>query len=288
MFVADRTQALQVAFGRHQHAGGTGHRLDDDGGDRRRVMQRDKAFQVVGEFGAMFRYAATERIAAQVVGVAKVIHATEHRPEALAIADHAAHRDAAEVDAVVTPLAADQPGARAFATGAVVGDRHLQRGVGRFRAGIAEEHLVEAGGCQLDELFSQLERFRVRKIEWGREIHLGRLFRDCLDDLRSRMAGVDTPQPGHAIEDLPAFGGPVVHAGRLGQHARRRLELPAGGKRHPERVHGGWRLGGDCRRGRLACLGCGRSGLRVEFLEHALSPVLAAAGFCGQSGWRQV
>jgi hypothetical protein len=51
---ADLAQALQVALGRRQHAGGAGHRLDDDGGDGRGVVQRDEALQqLVGQLGAV-------------------------------------------------------------------------------------------------------------------------------------------------------------------------------------------------------------------------------------------
>ncbi len=65
------------------------------------------------------------------------------RAEELAVVDHAADGDAAEADAVVAALAADEAGARAFAAHAVVGERDLQRGVHRLRAGVGEEHVVE-------------------------------------------------------------------------------------------------------------------------------------------------
>ncbi len=48
---------LQVALRRHQHAGRTRHRLDDDRGDGRGVVQGDDALQLVGEFHAMLRLA---------------------------------------------------------------------------------------------------------------------------------------------------------------------------------------------------------------------------------------
>ena len=60
-------------------------------------------------------------------------------PEELAVAGDAADRDAAEADAVIAALAADQPGARAFAPRAVIGERDLQRGLDRLRAGIARK-----------------------------------------------------------------------------------------------------------------------------------------------------
>ena len=46
---ADFAQLLQIALRRDQHAGRAGHRLDDDRRDRRGVMQRDDALELVGE-----------------------------------------------------------------------------------------------------------------------------------------------------------------------------------------------------------------------------------------------
>ena len=53
----DFTQFFQVAHGRHQHAGGAGHGLDDHGGDGGRVMQRDDAFEFFGQVRAPGRLA---------------------------------------------------------------------------------------------------------------------------------------------------------------------------------------------------------------------------------------
>jgi hypothetical protein len=149
---------------------------------------------------------------------------------------HAADRDAAEVDAVVAAFAPDQPGARALAAHAVVGDRHLQRGFHRLGARVGEEHLVHARGGDLRQRVGQLEGLRVRHVERRREVEFGRLLLDRFDDLRPRVAGVDAPQARHAVEHLPALVVPVVHAGRLGQNARRLLELARGGEGHPEGI----------------------------------------------------
>ena len=43
----------------------------------------------------------------------------------------------------------------------------------------------------------------------------------------------------HAVEDLPALRGPVVHAGGTGQQPGVRLELPVGRERHPVGVQRG-------------------------------------------------
>jgi hypothetical protein len=52
VLVADRAQPIEIAFGRRQHAGRAGHRLDDDRGDGRSAVQRDDAFEFVGEVAA--------------------------------------------------------------------------------------------------------------------------------------------------------------------------------------------------------------------------------------------
>ena len=70
----------------------------------------------------------------EVVGVAEVIDAGEQRAELFAVGDHAADRDAAEIDAVIAALAADQAGAAALALHALIGERDLQRRLDRLRA----------------------------------------------------------------------------------------------------------------------------------------------------------
>ena len=102
-------QPLQVALGRRQHAGRAGHRLDDHGRDRRGVVQRDDALELVGEMGAPLGLALGEGLVLAVVGVGQVVDAGEQRAELLAVRHDAADRDAAEADAVVAALAADQP-----------------------------------------------------------------------------------------------------------------------------------------------------------------------------------
>ena len=79
VLVADRAQPLEVALGRDQHAGRAGHRLDDHRGDGRRIVQRDDALEIVGQLGAVLRYAARERVARKIVRVAQVVDADQHR-----------------------------------------------------------------------------------------------------------------------------------------------------------------------------------------------------------------
>ena len=95
----------------------------------------------------------------------QMIDAGEQRAEEFAVVDHAADGNAAETDAVIAALAADQPLARTFAADVMVGERDFQRGVRRFRSGIAEEHLVEIAGRKFGESRRRLECARMARIE---------------------------------------------------------------------------------------------------------------------------
>ena len=75
-------------------------------------MQRDDAFELVGKMRAPFRLAAGEGLMLAAVGRRQMIDAGEQRAEEFAVVDDAADRNAAEADAVIAALAADQPGAR--------------------------------------------------------------------------------------------------------------------------------------------------------------------------------
>jgi hypothetical protein len=131
---ADRGEAFQVALGRDQHAGRAGDRLDDDGGNGRGVVQRHETLKIVGKLGAVLRLATAEGVAGEIMGVAQMVDAGEKRTEPFAVVGDAADRGAAEIDAVIAALAADQAHLRCVAFGPVIGERDLERSLDRLRA----------------------------------------------------------------------------------------------------------------------------------------------------------
>src|SRR5439155_10188243 len=115
VLLGDLAQPLEIALRRRQYAGRSGHRFDDHGGNGRGAVQVDQPLQFVREMRAIFRLAPGEGLLVAVIGVGKMIDAGQERSEHLAVADDAADRSAAEADAVIAALAADQASAGALA-----------------------------------------------------------------------------------------------------------------------------------------------------------------------------
>ncbi|MEY9923331.1 hypothetical protein ABIF99_009646 [Bradyrhizobium japonicum] len=236
MLLADLAQALEIALRRRQHRGRARHRLDDDGRDRLGAMQGHQTLEIVGELGAMLRLILGEGVAGEVMGVADVVDARQQGREGAAVGDHAADRGAAEADAVIAALAADQAGAARLAVGAVIGERDLQRGVDRLGAGVGEEDAVEALRRDLGQTLGEVECQRMAHLERRSEVQRHQLPLDRGGDLLAAVAGIDAPEAGGAVDHLAAVDGGVVHALSRGEQARRLLELTVGRERHPERV----------------------------------------------------
>jgi len=146
--VADGAQPLKVPLRRRQNSGRARHRLDDDRGDGRGIVQRHDALQFVGKMCTPVRLALGEGLMFAAIGRRQMIDPGQKRAEEFAVVDDAADGNPAEADAVIAALAADEPGARAFPAHIMIGQRDLERGIDRLRAGIAEEHPVEIGGCE--------------------------------------------------------------------------------------------------------------------------------------------
>ena len=157
--------------------------------------------------------------------------------EDTAVVDQTPHRDAAEADAVITALPADQPRPRALADGALIGDGDLQRRVDGLRSGSGEEYPVEAGlrsaGSHGRKAFSKFEGDRMSHLERRRIVQFGQLAANRIGDAQPAVSGVDAPQAGGPVEHPPVVGAAVIHAIGGDQQPRRRLELAVGRERHP-------------------------------------------------------
>ena len=77
--VADRAQALEIAFRRDKHAGRASDRLDNAGRDRFCAVQRDQTLEIVGKLHAVLRLAFREGVAGKIMRVAQMIDAGELR-----------------------------------------------------------------------------------------------------------------------------------------------------------------------------------------------------------------
>src|SRR6478609_856148 len=119
---------------------------------------------------AIFRLAFAEGLLLAVIGVWQMVDARQKRAEHLAVIDDAADGRAAEADAVIAAFAPDQAGTGALAVDLVIGERDLQRGVGRLRPGITEEHVVKPGRRQLGDAAGELKSLRNAELERRRII----------------------------------------------------------------------------------------------------------------------
>jgi len=123
------------------------------------------------DLGAVLGHAARERVACEVVRVADVVDTGQQGAEHLAVGDDAAHRDAAEVDAVITALAADELRACGFASDAVVSQCDLQRSVDGLGARVREEHVIETRRRDLDHGVGEREGRWVPHLEGRCVVH---------------------------------------------------------------------------------------------------------------------
>ena len=128
-------------------------------------MQRHDALELVGEMRAPFRLALAEGLMLAVIGMRQVIDAGQHQAEGLAVVGEPADRHAAEADAVIAALAPDQARALRLAARIPVRQRDFQRGVGRFRAGIAEEHMIEIARRERGDAARQLKGARMGELK---------------------------------------------------------------------------------------------------------------------------
>ena len=240
MLVADLSEPFQVALRRDVPARAAGHRLDDDRRHVARVVQgQDAVFQLQQDVLVPHRFLVVDvGVVHRVVDEAQVVHARQQRGAVdLAVGRNAAHAHAAEVDAVVAALAADEDVAVAFAARPVVGQRHLQGRVGRFRAGVAEQHLVQVAGRHGRDHLGGTEGLVVADAEGGRVVQRVQLGLDGLVDGLAVVARAHAPQAGNAVDDLAAVVRGEVHAVGADEDARVFLESTVGREGQPLVVH---------------------------------------------------
>ena len=163
----------------------------------------------------------------------------------------AGDREPAPAHAVIALGPADQLGPPGLAARLMVGASDLQGGVDRLRAGIDEEDMVYPLRREVCEPRCVGLRAGMAHLEGGDEIEPAGGGTDRLGDPGLAMAGVDAPEPGHAVEHAPPVRGDVVHALRPLEQQRR---LPKGAhrrKRHPEGIGSvvAAAFGGTCWRG---------------------------------------
>src|SRR6266851_695740 len=252
-------------------------------------MQVDQPLQFVGEMRAIFRLALGEGLFFAVIGMGKMIDAGQQRSEHLAVVDDAADRGAAEADAVIAALAADQAAPGALAVELMIGQRDLQRGIGGFRSGIAKENVVEPGGREFGDAAGELKGLRNAELKRRRIIQRLGLPGDRRRDLGAAVAGIAAPHPRGGVDDLAAVDRDVVHVLGASEQPRRLFEGPVGRERHPVRgevvgyVDGGGSWALVQHRGLFEVLGYG--GLLSLRMQRPSRKLSASAAYGNADGW---
>ncbi len=202
MLRADLADAFEIALRRNEHTHQGRDRLDEHRCDRRRIMELHELLELVRQLRAVFRLAAREGVALQVVRVRDVIHhgIKVGRPE-LAIRADAAEGRAAQVHAVIRALAADDLGALGVTLKPVIGESDLHRGIDRFGARVREEHVIQPGGRDLLHRIRKLVGDRMAHLERFREVHRFQLLRDGFGNLLAAVTRVHAPRARHPRGD---------------------------------------------------------------------------------------
>jgi hypothetical protein len=208
--VAQLPHVAQVALRMNQHPGGSLHeRLQDHGGHLVAVLGQQALH--VGGVARLRR----ERV-------------EEQRPVERVEEVDPSHRDRADRVPVVGVAQRDEAGPPGILAAGLlpVLERHLERDLGRGRAGVGVEDAGQAGRGELHQPFRQLDRRRVAEPEHGRVGDAVELGPDGAVDVVVAVAVHVAPQRGDAVDVAPAIG--VDQVGALGAlHDQRRLLLPA-------------------------------------------------------------
>ncbi len=127
----DLAQPFQVSHRRRQHPGRTREGLHDHRRDGLGSPQRHDPFQVVREIGARRRLAAGEGRSCKIEGMRQMVHARQDN-EGFRVPGDPADRDAAESDAMIAPLTADEAAPALSSKRMVVRQGDLQGAVDRL------------------------------------------------------------------------------------------------------------------------------------------------------------
>ena len=182
MLGADLAQSLEIALGRHDHAGRALHGFDDDRRDVAGVVQRDDALELVGQMQAPLGLTPRITHLRRLERVGQVIDARNHQwREHFAVGRDATHRDTTHTDAVISALATDDARARAVATSAMIGHGDFEGGVDRLGPRIDEENFVVRTAGELGDTARERKSCRVPHLEARTEVERGDLSLHGLD-----------------------------------------------------------------------------------------------------------
>ena len=203
------------------------------------MQHQDAVFQLQQRvFGPHRLFVVDVGVVHRVMDEAHVVHTWQQlRAISLAVGGQAPHAHAAKVDAVVTLFSTDENVAVAFAPRAVVGQCHFQGRIGRFRARIAKQHLVQVTRRHGGNHFCGLESLVVAGLKSGGVVQCVQLLLDGLVDRLAVVACSHAPQAGDAVEDFFAVVGGEVHALGSHKHTRVLLEAAVGREGQPLVVH---------------------------------------------------
>ncbi|MNL03763.1 hypothetical protein D3C87_1243110 [compost metagenome] len=134
---------------------------------------------------------------------------------------HAAQARAGHGGTVIAVLAADDDFLVRLALDRPVVTNHTQHGVVAFGAGTGEEHVVHAFWRDVGDSLGQFQYRWVRGLEEQVVVRqFAHLFAGGIGQFIATITNRDTPQAGHAVEDLVAFAVPEVNALGVGDDPR--------------------------------------------------------------------
>ena len=127
VLVTDFADFLEIADRRNQRTGRAGHRFNEHSRQRAAAKIFGNPVQIHRQFCARLGLAFRKALILG-PGVANQRDIRQRQAKGLAVADHAGKRHPAHIDAVIGPLAADQPVALCLAARPLIGQDHLDGG----------------------------------------------------------------------------------------------------------------------------------------------------------------